>query len=81
MFEFFEMMGDNKPNAVDDGLKEMCESPQGASDDSRNEKITGDKATLEYLDKSGAWKTMDLVKENGGWKLTIAKMDGDKKSK
>ena len=43
MFEFFEMMGDNKPNAVDEGLKEMCESPQGASDDSRNEKITGDK--------------------------------------
>ena len=81
MFEFFEMMDDNKPNAVDEGLKEMCESPQGASDESRNEKITGDKATLEYLDKSGAWKTMDLVKENGGWKLTIAKMDGDKKSK
>lgn len=81
MFEFFEMMGDNKPNAVDDGLKELVETPQGASDESRNEKITGDTATLQYLDKAGVWKTMDLVKENGGWKLTIAKMDSGKKSK
>ncbi len=78
MFEFFEMMGEGKPNAVDEGLKELVETPQGSSDETRNEKITGDSATLEYLDKKGAWKTMDLVKEDGKWKLTIGKMKNDK---
>lgn len=86
MFEFFEMMGEGKPNAVDEGLKEMCETPQGASDDARNEKIKGDTATIEYLDAKGEWHTMDLVKEDGSWKLTIAKMNqsegkNDKKNK
>ena len=81
MFEFFEILGEGKPNPLDEGLKEFAESPQNASDECRNEKIKGDTATLEYLDEKGAWKTMDLVKEDGGWKLTIAKMDNGKKSK
>jgi hypothetical protein len=81
MFEFFEILGEGSPNPVDEGLKQLCEQPQVATDEVRNEKITGDKATLQYLDKDGAWKTMDLVKEDGAWKLTIGKMDGDKKSK
>lgn len=75
MFEFFAMLGEGKPNPVDEGLKEMAEQPQGATDESRNEKITGDKATLEYLDAKGEWHTMDFVKEDGAWKLTIPKID------
>jgi predicted lipid-binding transport protein (Tim44 family) len=81
MFEFFEILGEGKENPVDAGLKEMCESPQGPTDEVRNEKINGDKATLQYLDKDSKWATLDLVKEDGIWKLTIAKMNDDKKTK
>lgn len=81
MFEFFEIMGEGKANALDEGLKQLVETPQGPSDETRNEKITGDKATLQYLDKDSKWTTLDLVKEDGIWKLTIAKMDDEKKSK
>ncbi|MEK7724553.1 MAG: hypothetical protein AAB336_09420 [Acidobacteriota bacterium] len=81
MFEFFEILGEGKPNPVDEGLKQVMETPQGPSDETRNEKITGDKATLQYLDKDSKWATLDLVKEDGIWKLTVAKMDDEKKSK
>lgn len=60
---------------IDDVLRQMAETPQASTDESRNEKITGDKATLEYPDAEGKWKTMDLVKENGEWKLTMPKGD------
>ncbi|MCB1024381.1 MAG: nuclear transport factor 2 family protein [Acidobacteria bacterium] len=75
MLEFFEIFGDGKPNAVDEGLRQLTEKPQGPTDETRNEKINGETATLEYLNEKGEWKTMDLIKENGSWKLTIAKMD------
>lgn len=81
MFEFFEILGEGKENPLEAGLKEMCEQPQGPSDDSRDEKITGDKATLQILDKDKKWITTDFVKEDGVWKMTIAKMDNDKKAK
>ena len=35
----------------------------------RNEKIDGDKATLEVKNPSGAWETVPFVKENGVWKI------------
>lgn len=78
MFEFFEMIGEGKPNPVDEGLKETIEQPQGPTDETRNEKINGDKATLQFLNKDGKWTTLDLVKEDGAWKLTIGNMDDDK---
>ncbi len=73
MLEFFGMIGDDEKKTADDMLKELVEKPQGPSNDIRNEKITGNTATLEYLDETGKWKEMDFVKEDGGWKLTIAK--------
>lgn len=75
MLEFFEIMGEGEGDPVEAGLKQLVENPQGPSDETRNEKINGDKATLEYLDRNGAWKTMDLVREGGSWKLTIDKAD------
>jgi len=75
MFEFFEILGDGKPNALEEGLKEMAEQPLGPSDETRNEIIKGDTATIEYRNQKGEWETGDLVKEDGRWKLTIAKMD------
>lgn len=35
----------------------------------RNEKIDGDKATLEVENSFGAWETVPFVKENNEWKI------------
>ena len=56
---------------VDDQLKELVAQPQAGTAESRNEKITGDTATLEYLSETGKWSTMDFVKEGNDWKLTL----------
>jgi hypothetical protein len=73
--EFFTMMGKEDGKTLDDGLKELVETPQAATAETRNEKITGDKATLEYLNEKGSWLPMDFVKEGKDWKLTIVKPD------
>jgi predicted lipid-binding transport protein (Tim44 family) len=75
--EFLSMMTDAKSD--DEALRQMTAQPQGATDESRNEKITGDQATLEYPDADGKWKTMYLAKEDGVWKLTMPKADAMKK--
>lgn len=76
MAEFLAMMGEDDKKSVDDMLRDLCKKPQGPSDETRNEKIDGDKATLEYLDETGKWHSMDLIKEDGGWKLTIDRGPG-----
>lgn len=78
IIEFLTMMGEadqKDKKTLDVMLKELCERPQAPSPDARNEKINGDKATIEYIDESGTWQTMDFVKEDGAWKLTIDKPD------
>ncbi len=35
----------------------------------RNEKVDGDKATLEVKNTFGTWETIPFVKEDGGWKI------------
>ena len=35
----------------------------------RNEKIEGDKATIEYKNQYGTWETIPFVRENGEWKI------------
>jgi hypothetical protein len=72
MLEFFEAIGVDEKKTVDDQLKELVEQPQAKTAEVRNEKITGDTATIEYLDENGKWKEMDFVKEGNDWKLTIA---------
>jgi hypothetical protein len=40
--------------------------------ESRNEKIEGDKATLEVKDdKTGQWESFKFVKENNEWKAQL----------
>ncbi len=75
ILEFFtEISGlGAKKQTVDELLMELCERPQAATAEARNEKINGDKATIEYLDEKGGWSPMEFVKENGAWKLTIEK--------
>ena len=35
----------------------------------RNEKIDGDKATLQFKDAAGIWETMPFVREDDEWKI------------
>ena len=58
---------------IDNAFVKMTETPQAKTDESKNEKIDGDKATLEYPDETGKWRKMDFVKEGGEWKITMAK--------
>jgi hypothetical protein len=60
--------------SVDDFLKEMMSDPDAtmpASLETRNEKIDGDKATIEYKSKAGEWKTAHFIKEGGEWKMRM----------
>ena len=71
ILEFFAEVSKADNKNVEDALKELVEQPQAPTDASRNEKINGNKATLEYQDEKGEWKTMDFVKEGDDWKMTI----------
>ena len=42
----------------------------------RNEKINGDRATIEYLLDEGAWKKLYFVKEGDEWKYALPANDG-----
>jgi hypothetical protein len=76
VLEFFEEMGKIEKKSLDDMLKELVEKPQGPTNETRNEKITGNRAILEYKNEKGEWKEMDFEKEGSEWKMTIPKADG-----
>lgn len=73
--EFLTMMGEAEKKSLDDMLREMVENPQADKAEARNERIKGDRATVEYLTETGAWKTMDFEKVDGKWLLTFPKPD------
>jgi Zn-dependent oligopeptidase len=70
MLDFLTEMGKSENKTLDDQLKELVAQPQAATAESRNERIVGDLAALEYLE-DGKWKLMGFIKEDGGWKMTI----------
>ena len=56
--------------SVDDIVKrETLFSESQTSVNYRNEKIDGDKATLEVKNSFGSWETVPFVKEDGVWKI------------
>ncbi len=55
--------------AIDKALRMDVERPLAPSDDTRNEKITGNTATVECLSSKGDWYTQNFVNEDGKWKL------------
>lgn len=71
--DFLTEMGKEEKKTLDDQLRELAERPQAATAETRNEKIDGDDATLEYLNDKGGWSTMHLVKEGGDWKIGLPK--------
>jgi flagellar hook-associated protein FlgK len=76
---FMTDMGKANNKTLDDMLKETVKDPQNPSDEVRNEKITGDRATLEYLKKDGTWKVMDFEKDGNDWKMALPKPDPSEK--
>ena len=75
IIEFLTMMGEDEKKSIDDMLKEMCDKPQAERAEVRNEKITGNTATVEYLTETGSWKTMDFEKIGSEWKLGLPPKD------
>ncbi|MFL6468303.1 MAG: hypothetical protein ACJ72Z_10140 [Pyrinomonadaceae bacterium] len=71
ILEFMTMMGESEKKSLDDVLKEICEKPQADRAESRNEKIKGNIAQVEYLTETGSWKTMDFEKVEGKWFLSL----------
>ena len=68
VMEAFAKMG-NK--SLDDTLKEPSNMPPAF--EARNEKITGDTATLEVKGQGDRWDTLYFVKEDGQWKIAFDK--------
>ena len=71
---------ENPDVPVDRVLLAMTRDVPDAMPGMRNEKITGDQASLEVEDtKTGRWETVLFVKEDGAWKLALDQMDEKKK--
>jgi hypothetical protein len=79
ILEFFTEMGKAEGKSLDEMLKDLTERPQAGAPETRNEKINGNRATLEYKDEKGEWEEMDFEKEGGEWKLTLPKAEGPNK--
>jgi hypothetical protein len=80
VLDFMANMGKDENKSLDDQIREMTGEPQWETDESRNEKISGDHATIEYRDSDGNWTTMDFVKEDGKWKLSLPTGEPTKES-
>ena len=68
---------------IKEGIEEASKEVPATLPSTRNEKINGDKATLEVNDeKKSKWETIHFVREGGQWKLTFdddEKEGGDEK--
>ena len=71
VIEFLEVVADADKKKLDDVIAEMFVKPQAKTPETRNEKIKGDRASLEYLDEKGEWSVMDFVTEDGVWKMSF----------
>ena len=60
---------------VDKMIASQLENPSAKVDkmpETRNEKISGDSATIELKNEdANRWDTMYFVKEDGGWKIAL----------
>ncbi|MDQ3819553.1 MAG: DUF4878 domain-containing protein [Acidobacteriota bacterium] len=68
MLEGFSQMGGK---SLDDSLKESDPAKMSQTFEVQNEKINGDKATLDIKDENGKWQTVPFVKEDGQWKIAL----------
>jgi hypothetical protein len=73
--EMFDKLAKAQNKSTDDMLKEVDKDDKSTkAPETRNEKITGDTATLEVKnDKTEKWDTLPFVKEDGEWKIAFDK--------
>lgn len=73
--DLFDRFAKAQNKSVDDILKDVDKDATAEKlPETRNEKITGDNATLEIKnDKTGQWDSLPFVKENGEWKVALDK--------
>jgi len=72
--EFLTEVAQAENKTLEDQLKELADKPQAATAETRNEKITGNRASVEYLDEKGKWSSMEFSKEGNDWKIDLPKV-------
>jgi hypothetical protein len=63
--------------SLDSYIKLDMEKPTRTLPDkleTRNQKIVGDRATLEVKNTEGSWNTVPFVKEDGQWKISLSEV-------
>jgi hypothetical protein len=63
--------------SLDSYIKLDMEKPTRTLPDkleTRNQKIEGDRATLEVKNTEGSWNTVPFVKEDGQWKISLSEV-------
>ena len=79
--EMLEGFAKMQNKSLDEALKSGLASNNQQSEkmpETRNEKIEGDKATLEVQDaKTGKWESLPFVKEDGAWKIAFDQLFRD----
>jgi predicted lipid-binding transport protein (Tim44 family) len=76
MLAYFTEVGRSQRKSLEQALALLVEQPQAAAAETRNQRINGDRAVLEFKDASGKWLPMDFVKEDGAWKMTLSRSGG-----
>jgi len=81
MFEQFAK-AQTPPKTLDEalqtGLASTTTTDSNKMPETRNEKVEGEKATLEVKnEKTGAWETVPFIKEDGDWKIAFDQMFRD----
>ncbi|MBA3767056.1 MAG: hypothetical protein H0W99_08735 [Acidobacteria bacterium] len=71
--EFLTEVGKEEQKTLDDQLRALAERPQAPTAETRDEKISGNRASLEYLNERGKWVSMEFVKEGNDWKIDLPK--------
>lgn len=73
--DMFEKLAKEQNKSFDEMLKGIDKDGKDEKmPETRNEKITGDTATLEVKnEKTEKWDTLPFVKENGEWKIALDK--------
>jgi hypothetical protein len=78
--EMLEGFAKAQGKSLDESLKSglASDTSSGKMPETRNEKIDGDKATLEVKnDKTGQWESVPFVKEDSDWKIAFDQMFRD----
>lgn len=77
--EMFDKLAKEQNKSTDEMLKGLDKDGQEEKiPETRNEKITGDTATLEVKnEKTEKWDTLPFVKEEGEWKIALDKFITD----